>query len=250
VIRSVTSLANPTIQYVRSLYRRKIRELEKMAVLEGTRLVEDALSAGRTLIQLFCSETYLETVKGKELVSFVERYGTDVIVVPDALINRISDTKTPQGIIAVVSIDEVSFDTAVELEPSFALLLDRVQDPGNVGTLVRTAAAAGTDCVIMMEGSADVYNPKALRASAGAVFRLPIVCCESPSYAIQRLQGAGMSIVVGDNNADLQCFDATFPERVALVVGNEAAGIDSTSALQFAQLPYQMRIHRICRYHS
>lgn len=224
-MRKITSLGNPTIKRIRTLYVRKGREKAKMAVLEGSRLVQDALGRDVRFAEVLCSESFYESEFGGKLVKDLSDAGAEVILVPDLLIERISDTKSPQGIIASIVIEQSSISKVFTDSLSLLLILDGVQDPGNVGTLIRTAAAAGTACVILTEGCADVYNPKTLRSSMGAVFAVPVVECADRTEVIAQVKTAGIKLVVSDGRGEMPYYDTWCTGRTCLVVGSEAHGV-------------------------
>jgi TrmH family RNA methyltransferase len=246
--KKISSLGNPTIKFIRSLYTRKAREKTNMAILEGTRLVQDALDADVGFREVLCSESFCEGKSGSELLQDIREVGAEVIVVPDFLIERISDTKSPQGIIASIDIKEASLAGVFEDLPSLLLVLDSVQDPGNVGTLIRTAAAAGADCVILTEGCADVYNPKTLRASMGAVFRLPVVERADCGEIMGQLKTTDTKLVAADSRGEMEYCDTWCCGRTCLVVGNEARGVSdgfSISADVRIQIPMERGIESL-----
>lgn len=239
-MRKITSPGNPIIKHIRSLYMRKGREKAKMTVLEGSRLVQDALARDVRFAEVLCSESFCGSESGRELVKDLSHAGAEVILVPDLLIERISDTKSPQGIIASIVIKQSSISEVLADLPSLLLVLDGVRDPGNVGTLIRTAAAAGAACVILSEGCADVYNPKTLRSSMGAVFGVPVVECADSTEIIARLKTTDIKLVVADGRGETQYHDTWCTGRTCLVVGNEARGVSdgfSVSADVRVQIP-------------
>lgn len=150
--------------------------------------------------------------------------GVTVHVVGPAIIKAISDSMTPQGMVAVATSPLVDLQSIV-LRSGLVLVLANISDPGNVGTLVRTAAAAGVDAIVLTRGSADVLNPKTARAAAAALFALPVVTDVDLPVALDHLRGLGYSIVGTAGQADATIYGSDLTGQVALVLGNEAWGL-------------------------
>jgi RNA methyltransferase, TrmH family len=199
------------------LRRSSDRADERVLVLEGPRAVVDALDAGVEL-----EAVYLRA--GVELPESLTGRLDDAIVRPlaDGVIEQVSDTVTPQGIVAVAHWDRFSLD--VDLG-DFVLVGVDIGDPGNAGTIVRSAEAAGASAVVFAGASVDVSNPKVVRSAAGALFHLAVVDWENPIDVLERVGGLGMRRLgaVADGGTPCDRVDLTRP--VALVVGNEAHGL-------------------------
>lgn len=149
--------------------------------------------------------------------------GARVVEVGDNVLKAIADTASPQDIVAVADIPAFSLD-ALPQEADLVLVLAQVRDPGNAGTMVRTAAAAGGACVVFGEGSVDPFGPKTVRASAGAVFKLPIARSIALADAVQVLRSHGFRCVAAEAGRPAPIYDVDLTGKVALVVGNEAWG--------------------------
>ncbi len=198
---------------------RKDRRHERLFVIEGVRLVEEAVRSGaRFALTVYNPEQLGTTDRGAALQAALSSM-PNTYAAPAEVIEAITDTVSPQGVVAAVGWPE--------LEPGRSgvqLVLDAVQDPGNVGTLLRTAEATGVSQVICLAGSADVYSPKVVRAAMGAHFRLPIVqdvdWDEAPSLLI-----AADNVYAAVANATMPYYAADWRQPSALVVGNEANGV-------------------------
>ncbi|MFL7871549.1 MAG: TrmH family RNA methyltransferase, partial [Anaerolineales bacterium] len=149
--------------------------------------------------------------------------GVEVIAAAPHVMQSASDTQSPQGILAVVPIPQWQFPT----EPTFLLIPDGIRDPGNLGTLLRTALAAGVEAVILSPGSTDAFSPKVVRAGMGAHFRLPVF-----SMDWENIQSnlAGLSIFLADCQSGVPYHQAEFRSPLALIIGGEAAGAGSQAA--------------------
>lgn len=212
------------VRAVRNLKQRKARRRKGQAVLEGVRLIEDALDAGVRMRGLVVSAGSLNRDAVDGLVARTRSSGVEVSEVDETLFAELSDTENPQGVLAVIEQPDRDFDEIEVREGSVMLVVDGVQDPGNVGTMIRTAYALGAVGVVLLDGTADLWNPKVTRSAMGASLRIPVI-----SASLERLvywldatgtslwEAAGDGIPVGDAGG-------TGAPR-ALVVGNEGAGV-------------------------
>src|SRR6266704_464749 len=167
---------------IRDLQRRKARGRRGLALIEGVRLVEEALAAGLPFQGALVAPDLARTARGVELVAELERHAVPVEEIGARTFAQLADTETPQGIIAVI---EPRRWAAAEFAPrpgAVALVIDGVQDPGNVGTLIRTAHALGAAGTVVLRGTADPTSPKALRAAMGATFRHPVVSLDDAGF--------------------------------------------------------------------
>lgn len=211
----ITSLQNQRIKAARALHRKRERDREGHLLLEGVRLIADALDAGVVPETLFYTEDLLQDEDAAQLVA---RVGDAACLVSEEVMASIADTVTPQGIAAVMPQPERPWpDTR-----SLVLICDGVRDPGNLGTMIRTAAGAGVDGVVLPKGNVDVWNPKVLRAGMGAHFRLPIrtglTWDDVPALI------AGCTVRLADVAGDVPYFEADWRTPSALIVGGEAEG--------------------------
>ena len=220
MIDPITSVANPRIKQLRSLLaNRKERRRERLFVIEGVRLVEEALRTGATLTTvLFDPEQLSTTERGAALLATVhDRRGA--FVATAEVIAAATDTVTPQGIVAIAAWPEVQ-PQGVGIQ----LVLDAVQDPGNVGTLLRSAEATGVTDVVCVSGTADLYSPKVVRAAMGAHFRLPMRQDLQWEEADEAL-GPADNIYVADAEGRMPYYAADWRQPSVLIIGNEANGI-------------------------
>jgi len=215
----ITSAANESVKYVRALHRRRKRYQEQVFVGEGLRTIEDSITAGVQPAFLFHTLQALEQPRARAVVSRAEGLGASVRSVSDSVMEAMSDTVTPSGILGV-------FPMAVSAIPyplKWVLVLDRLRDPGNAGTILRSALAAGVDAVITSKGTVDVYSPKVVRAAMGAHFRLTL-CPDQP----WRLIGAalqGLQVLVARPRDGVPYWEVDWQRPTALVIGGEAEGV-------------------------
>lgn len=207
---------------IRGLHRRRTREREGRFLAEGVRVVEELLDAGVVPRLAVISSSLEDTDRGARLRERLEAV-TEVRRIPDAELRRLADTATTQGVLVEAETPAGSLAGVKPSGGSVVLVLDGVQDPGNVGTLARSAAAFGCDALACLPGTVDPWNPKAVRASAGALFRMPVTLT-SPDELDEWLGRHGY-LVAGADAAGAPVLDERLPQRVALVVGNEGAGL-------------------------
>lgn len=215
----LTSTKNPRIQRIRKLQNSaQTRRKEGLFVVEGVRLVEEVVMAGwQPELVLFTEDI---NDRAQQTVARFQKLGAEDLAVAPHVMQAASDTQSPQGILAVVSIPEWKFPT----DPTFLLIPDGIRDPGNLGTLLRTALAAGVEAVILPPGGTDAFSPKVVRAGMGAHFRLPIL---SMDWENIRLHLAGLSIFLADSEAGGLHYRAGFETPLALIIGGEAVGAGS-----------------------
>ncbi len=169
-----------------------------------------------------------------DLVAAAERSGVPVRVAPDSAVTELSDTVTPQGIVAVCGAIDVGLDAALAGTPRLVVLADQVRDPGNLGTLIRCADAFGADAVLVSADSVEAYNPKTVRASTGSLFHLPIVLGIDVGAAVEAARTAGLAVLGadGDGSDTLDSLDRSgaLTRPVLWVLGNEAWGLPAGHA--------------------
>ncbi len=214
------SLSQRRKRIVRRLRQRKPRVREGLVLVEGVRAVREALEAEAD-VRFIITAPRLEAVPGGiELALIVGASGIAADVVEDRDLASLADTEHPQGVLAVCAQPE--FGPEIVRRGGRYLVLDGVQDPGNVGTLVRGAVAFGVDAIVALDGSADPWGAKAVRASAGMVFRKPVLVLRLEE-AMQRLALEGVPVLISDpGGTDVTTCNR--PDGWALVVGNEGSG--------------------------
>jgi TrmH family RNA methyltransferase len=207
------------VQHLRRLLRKKgARDAERAFVVEGTKVVSEALDAGAPVQSAFVAPG-----APTDLVERLLAAGARVYELEPGVMERVADTVTPQPVAAVVGYVDVPIESL--RDASFVAVCVDVRDPGNAGTVLRSAEAAGADGVVCCEGSVDVYNPKTVRASAGSLFHVPVVVGGTPAAAADAMGSFGLTrlAAVAHDGADYASVDLT--RRVALLLGNEAHGL-------------------------
>lgn len=222
----ITSRKNDAVKRFREVFRDKsLRDAENIFAVEGDHLCGELAAAGYTIIAAAVTERARE--KYPETASALAQKANELSVISEDIAEYISDTKAPQGLFALAQKPDIygGFSGAQRL-----VLLDGVQDPGNVGTMIRTAEALGFDGAVLSPECADIWSPKSLRASMGSILRLPCISC-GLAQMIAELQSGGFVVygaMLDDTAARLG--EVRFPERAAAVIGSEGRGISPETA--------------------
>ena len=218
-----TSKDGALLTTIRDLARRRGRERRGLALAEGVRLVEEALAAGVALRGAAVSPTLEGTPRGKGLKLALAGRGVPLVEVTPAELDALADTEHPQGVVAVVEPRIWSLAEVPTPRGAVVLVLDAVQDPGNVGTMLRTALGLGATGVVALQGTAELTNPKVLRGSMGAAFRLAAVAADTAAFlAWAGERGVETWVAAADGET---IGPRSGPAPVALVLGNEGAGV-------------------------
>lgn len=218
----VTSKQNRYVKLIKSLSRRKEREKTGLFVLEGIRSMEEALKANYSVEMIFLSSSFIKN-KGLELVKQISA-DIEVIEIADEIFSTISFTQTPQGVLAIARQREYTLTEILNWERNLLIVADEVQDPGNLGTIVRTAAAAGAGGLFLTRGCVDIYNPKVIRATMGGIFHLPIHFVADKSHFINEVLNHGYQLLVADIAGKHKYYEVDFTQPLVLVIGNENRG--------------------------
>ena len=213
------------ITAIRDLHRRRGREQRGQALAEGVRLVEEALAAGIPIRGAAVSPALQATPRGHALEASLRQHGVSLEPVDEAALAELADTEHPQGVVAVIELPEWSLETLRPAAKSVVLVLDGVQDPGNVGTMARTAFALGASGLIALKGTADLANPKVLRGSMGALFRFPGIMTDDAEFLAWLREVKGRLVVADTEGRPLASLPHSSGQPLVLVVGNEGAGV-------------------------
>ncbi|MBM7870070.1 TrmH family RNA methyltransferase [Clostridium pascui] len=215
----ITSKDNSSIKEVRKLKEKKHRSFNKKFLVEGFRFVEEAIKSNFYIEELFIAEEALEKFYKYNFKYNIMEY-TKIYSVEDKLFKTIGNTENPQGILAIARYK----DTKIKDTDGFYILADRIQDPGNMGTIIRSAHAAGALGVILTKGTVDVYNDKTLRSTMGSIFHIPII--EDTDLSITKtLQNNQFKILVSSLEESQDFYDINLNKNIIICVGNEGSGI-------------------------
>jgi TrmH family RNA methyltransferase len=244
----ITDARHPRVKAARRLLKRSFRESDRAFLAEGPQAVREAVSwaatRGAGVREIFATAEAL--ARNDEIVQGARGLGVTVHRASGQVVAALSDTVTPQGIVAVCDRLDVSLDHLVASRPRLVAVLAAVRDPGNAGTVIRTADAAGADAVVLTDASVDVYNGKSVRASVGSVFHLPVVVEVSAAEVTTALRDAGLVVLAADGAAELDLDDAdeagSLEAPTAWLFGNEAWGLPD-DVLRLADRPVRVPIH-------
>lgn len=215
----IQSSQNQFLKAARQLKNKKYRDKWGLFLLEGIRGVEEALEGGYPLEYAFVTEELLPKL-GERLSETYITY-----CVSPELLATAAETEHPQGVLAVARQRKLSLENLEQTkELELLMVVDGVQDPGNLGTIIRTAEAAGTDGIIFTKATVDIYNSKTVRASMGSILRALLVPDQSPGQVVDWLRDKGFKIIVGDVGAEKYYHELDYSGKVAVVVGNENSG--------------------------
>ncbi len=213
--------SNSRVKAARRLARRSERTEQQLFIADGAKAVEGALSVDGCVVEVFATTT--AAGQYADLLGAADR----VTLVDDRAMGGLSDSVTPAGIVAVCRFVDVPI-SALPTSPGraalWAICVD-VRDPGNAGTVIRTADAAGADAVVLAGSSVDAYNPKTVRATVGSLFHLPIVVEPDPVAAIQAARAAGLTVLATTGGGSVDLYDADLSGPTAWLFGNEAHGV-------------------------
>lgn len=220
-MEKITSKDNSSIKEVRKLKEKKHRILNKKFLVEGFRFVEEAIKSNFYIEELFIAEEALEKFYEYDFQYSIKEY-TKIYSLEDKLFKTISNTENPQGILAIARYKDVQ----IKNKDGFYMLADKVQDPGNMGTIIRSAHAAGASGVILTKGTVDVYNDKTLRSTMGSIFHIPVI--EDGDLSIVKdLKNNGFKLLVSSLEDSHNFYDMNLNKNVIICVGNEGRGVSN-----------------------
>ena len=217
----ITSKDNDIVKHIRKLNEKKYREESGEFIIEGIKLIEEAINEKANIDKIIiCDDCNLEGSIYNELKYEIAKL--DCIYVSEKIFNLISDVKTPQGIMAIVKKDNKKQE--IRFDENLTLILDNIQDPGNMGTILRTADSLNLKQVIISKGSSDIYSPKVVRSTMGAIFRINIIESDDLLKTIKELKKHKINIVVTSLDTNDNIYDINY-NKSAIVIGNEANGV-------------------------
>ena len=232
-MREISSKDNKIFRLCEQLTHKKYRDKLGLYLIEGENLLEEAVKNGAGIKTVLMCRDYRGSLFGTEDKSFC---------LSDKLFEQLAQTETTQGIMAVVEKPELSPDRFLDRGGGNFIVLDRLQDPGNIGTILRTADAAGYELAIVMKGTADVFSPKAVRAATGSLFRMPVVFMDSVDELMEFTRAAGKKLVATCFDTDRYYYDEDLRENIALIIGNEGGGI-SRELMESSDLKIKIPMH-------
>lgn len=217
----ISSKDNEIVKNIRKLKEKKYRDLENCYVIEGIKLIKEAIEEKVNIRKIVVCEECIENGEiDKELLYEIAKY--DLIYVTKKVFELLTDVKTPQGIIAVI--EKQSTENKIDYSQDIIIALDNLQDPGNLGTILRTVDSANLGQIILSKNSVDVYNPKVVRSTMGAIFRVNIIETENLVETLKEIKKNKFNIMITSLEAQESIYDANYNKKV-IVIGNEANGV-------------------------
>lgn len=220
---------SPRVRAVAKLTKRSARQETGLFLLEGPQAAREVLAyRPDTLVELFATPTAME--KHQDIREAASEAGIEVEFTTEAVLDAMADTVTPQGIVAVARQSPTAVKDVFADGPTLLAICEEVRDPGNLGTIIRAADAAGADAVVLTGRTVDLYNPKVVRATTGSLFHLPVAVGADLADVVERAHAAGLRVVAADvGGEDFLAHRPTLAEPTAWLFGNEARGLDEVA---------------------
>ncbi|MBR1539853.1 MAG: 23S rRNA (guanosine(2251)-2'-O)-methyltransferase RlmB [Clostridia bacterium] len=223
----ITSKENELVKHIRKLRDKKYRDEAGEFIVEGTKMIEEAVRENAKIKMIVVCEELNQNPLRKEILYKIAK--EKIIYVNDKIFKVLTDVTTPQGILAVI---EKSKDNEIDFSKDLFLVLDNIQDPGNMGTILRTADSVLLTQIIVPKGNADCYNPKVVRSTMGAIFRVKVIEVEDLAKTIKEMKKHKIQILATDLATDETIYDVSY-KKSAIVIGNEGNGV-SKEVLELA----------------
>ena len=217
----LTSIQNPLVKQARKLHRAKERQKQNLLLLEGTNSIAAACQVDYKLDIIFCTDRWREN--HSLLCSNITKRGFQLQLVSEEVLNAIATTVNPDGVVAIAP--RRTKQEPVVAQTKLGIALERIQDPGNLGTIIRSAVATGVDSLWLSNESVDIHNPKVLRASVGEWFRLPIATQQNLTEVVTQHQKHGVQIIATTSTTEKNYWDVDFIRPSLILLGNEGAGL-------------------------
>ena len=217
----ITSKDNELIKHIKKLKDKKERDLSNEYIIEGIKLIQEAIQENAKIKQIIiCDDCEKTESIPKDLMYEIAKQ--ECIYVTNKVFDSITEVMNPQGILAII--EKHSKEIQIDDKQDIILALDDIQDPGNLGTILRTADSIGLTQILVSKGTADSYNPKVVRSTMGAIFRVKIIECEDLVKTLKEIKKHKFEIVVSSLQTDNSIYDINYHKKV-IVIGNEANGV-------------------------
>ncbi len=260
---NISSKDNERVKYTKSLLKSKNRQKESKYIIEGYRILTLAIECNADLDYVFINETFEDKEEHRKILNILDERNINVFKTTNKIFKELIDTENTQGILGVVKFKDRKIEHNIKSNDEFVLILDRIQDPGNMGTIIRTADSAGVDAIIALKGCVDIYNPKVIRSTMGSIFDMNIIHCTqeecleelkskgcvdiynpkvirstmgsifdmniihcTQEECLEELKSKDFKIVSSYLDTDNYYHETKYHERTALVIGNEANGVN------------------------
>ena len=217
----ISSKENELIKHIKKLKDKKERDISNEYIIEGVKLIQEAIQEKAKIKQIIiCEECEKAETISKEIMYEIARY--ECIYITKKLYNYLTEVKTPQGILAVI--EKESNEKNIDYTQEIIVALDGIQDPGNLGTILRTVDSIGLTQILVSKDTADSFNPKVVRSTMGAIFRVKVIECEDLEKTLKEIKKHKFEIVVTSLQTKNSIYDIDYNKKV-IVIGNEANGV-------------------------
>ena len=217
----ISSKDNEVIKNIRKLKEKKYRDLQNEYIVEGIKLIKEAIEENAKIkLIVICAECLKEKIIDKNLLYEIAKY--ECVYVTEKVFNLISDVKAPQGILSVI--EKNNKEEQINYNEDIIIVLDGIQDPGNLGTILRTVDSANLKQIIVSSDTADCYNPKVVRSTMGAIFRVNVIETEDLIQTLKNIKKHKYDIVVTSLETENSIYDIKYNKKV-IVIGNESKGV-------------------------
>ncbi len=221
-MQGITSKENEFVKHVKKLKDKKYRDMSNEYVIEGMKLVAEAIQEKAPIKQIIlCDDCEKNAMIPKDLMYEIAKH--ECIYVTEKVFKYLSEVQTPQGILAII--EKNKKDKEIDYMQDIIVALDDVQDPGNLGTILRTVDSIGLTQLLVSKGTADAYNPKVVRSTMGAIFRVKIIECENLKQTLKQIKKHKFKVVVSSLQAQDTIYDIKYNKKV-VIIGNEANGVE------------------------
>ncbi|MCI8383759.1 MAG: RNA methyltransferase [Clostridia bacterium] len=221
-MQKITSKDNEFIKHVKKLKDKKYRDSSNEYVIEGIKLVTEALQEKAPIKQIIlCDDCEKNAFIPKDLMYEIAKQ--ECIYVTEKIFKYLSEVQTPQGILAII--EKRGQEIEIDYSQDVIVALDEIQDPGNLGTILRTVDSIGLTQILVSKGTADAYNPKVVRSTMGAIFRVKIIECENLKNTLKEIKKHKFKMVVSSLQTENTIYDTNYHKKV-IVIGNEANGVE------------------------
>jgi RNA methyltransferase, TrmH family len=221
------NIAKSELNLLRSLSQKKVREREKKFIVEGWKSLSEALDSDFRIEFVAITREYWGNPDYGSLVRDIQSRRIELKILTNVQLNQASDTVHAQGVLAVIVQRTRTLDEVLAKNPGLIVFADRIADPGNLGTIVRTCDWFGVDVLVLSEGCVDLYNEKVVRSTSGSIFHIPVVENAGTATALSQLKSRGFRITATAADVKTSYTDVSSRERNVIILGNEAGGIQA-----------------------
>lgn len=219
----ISSKENEIIKNIKKLKEKKYRDLNNEYIIEGIKIIQEAIQENAKIKQIIiCDDCEKNSNISQEMMYEIAKY--ECIYVTNKIFTSLTDVKNPQGIMAIIEKNN-SKKEEIDYNEDIIVALDDIQDPGNLGTILRTVDSIGINQILVSKGTADSYNPKVVRSTMGAIFRVKIIECEDLEKTLKEIKKRKFEILVTSLQTENSIYDIKYNKKV-IVIGNEANGVE------------------------